>query len=308
MWVLFSLLSSFFLAGYDLLKKGSLRNNAFIPVLFLSSISGAVLFLLVVIGSRCGFLSSSSIIHIPEASFHEHLMFFLKSVIVGSSWFLAYMAISKLPVTIVIPIGATGPLWTLIGALLIFHERFTLQQWIGITIVLTFFYLFSVAGRKEGISFHNNRWVYAMIGSTIIGAISSLYDKYLLLHYNRMAVQAWFSIYMVLFILPALLFLWYPRRNKTTPFQWRWTIPAIAVVLSVADFFYFYALSDPESQIGIVSIIRRTSAVLGFTFGAIIFKEENIRRKGLALVGILIGILILILNPTLIKEFLHRIF
>ena len=97
-------------------------------------------------------------------------------------------------------------------------------------------------------------------------------------------------------MLPFLLLLWYPKRKHTTRFQWRYTIPTIGLVLSGADFLYFYALSEPESLIGIVSLIRRGSVIIAFSFGAILFKEGNLKRKAFALLGILAGIILLVIG------------
>lgn len=296
MWLTFAIISSVLLGFYDLTKKASLKDNAFIPVLFLSTTVAAAIFGVVVILSRLGIFANDTLLYVPQITKEEHLLFFIKSVIVGSSWFLAYMGMTYLPITIVVPIRATGPFWVIIGALILFDERFSLIQWIGILVVLIFFYIFSLAGKKEGVKFRKNKWIYAIIGATIIGAISGLYDKFLLFDHHRMAVQAWFSIYMVLVMLPFLMLLWYPKRKTTVPFKWRLTIPAIAIVLSLADFFYFYALSQPEALIGVVSLIRRGSVVIAFSLGAVIFKEGNIKRKSIALAGILVGIVLLILG------------
>ena len=296
MWLFLAVFSSLFLGVYDILKKSSLKQNAFIPVLFLATSTGAILFGVLVLLSHFSILSESNLLFIPDVPIEQHGLFFLKAIIVGSSWFLSYMALSQLPITIVVPIRATGPFWVLIGALILFDERFTPIQWAGILIVLIFFYIFSIAGKKEGISFLRNKWIFAIIGGTIFGALSGLYDKHLLMHYNRMAVQAWFSIYMVVIFLPFLLILWYPKRRDTKPFIWRWTIPAIGVVLSIADFLYFYALSDPDSLIGIVSLVRRGSVIISFSLGAVLFQEGNVKRKLFALTGILLGIILLVVG------------
>ncbi len=76
-------------------------------------------------------------------------------------------------------------------------------------------------------------------------------------------------------------------------FQWRWSIPLIAVFLLFADYMYFYALSIPDSMISIISVLRRGGVLVAFTLGAVLFKEKNIKRKGIYLLGILIGILII---------------
>ncbi len=294
MWLLLSIFSSIFLGSYDLLKKWSLRANAFVPVLFLATLTGAIAFAFFVLCSHFQLFDESNLFYVPRVPAEQHALFFLKAVIVGISWYLSFMALSHLPITIVVPIRVTGPFWVLIGSLIIFQERFTTLQWAGIITVLVFFYIFSLAGQKEGIRFIRNKWIYAIVAATMLGAVSGLFDKHLLMHYNRMAVQAWFSIYMVAIMLPFLLLLWYPRRKVLPRFQWRWSIPAIGLVLATADFLYFLALSDPESLIGIVSLVRRSSVVLSFSLGAMIFKEGNIRKKAYALIGILLGMVLLI--------------
>jgi transporter family protein len=220
----------------------------------------------------------------------------LKSIIVGSSWFLAYNAISMLPLTIVIPIRSTGPMWTLIGAIIFYAERLTAIQWTGIAIVLCFFYYFTLAGRHEGISFFRNKWIFAAIGATLLGAVSSMYDKYLFTSFNRMFIQSWYSIYMIPVMLPVLLFIWYPQRKKRKKFSWSIYIHLIGVMLVVSDFLYFYSLAQEGALIAVLSIIRRTSVVISFVAGVIFFGESNIRRKGIALLGILIGVTLIVLG------------
>lgn len=294
MWLILSIFSSIFLGSYDLLKKWSLRDNAFIPVLFLATLTGAIVFTLFVLCSHFRVFDASNLFYVPPVPPEQHALFFLKALIVGISWYLSFMALSHLPITIVVPIRVTGPFWVLMGSMVIFQERFNSMQWVGIITVLVFFYFFSLAGQKEGIRFIRNKWIYAIVGATILGAVSGLFDKHLLMHYNRMAVQAWFSIYMVAIMLPFLLLLWYPRRKELPRFRWRLSIPAIGLVLATADFLYFMALSDPDSLIGIVSLVRRSSVVLSFSLGALIFKEGNLRKKAFALAGILVGMVLLI--------------
>ncbi len=296
MWIALGLISCLFLGFYDIVKKASLKDNAVIPVLFLASSTGAVLFTPFIIASWAGWIEPGHLLYVPAVGGTLHGLIFLKSMLVGSSWIFAYYALKHLPITIVTPIRATGPVWTLFGALILFSERYNIWQWAGIMTVLTFFYIFSLAGRKEGISFMRNKWILYIALATLLGSISTLYDKYLITHYDRMAVQAWFSVYMIPVFLPFLLGMWYPRRKSITPFEWRWTIPVIGILLSLADFAYFYALSYDDALITILSVLRRTSVVVSFAFGALIFKEGNLKHKALALLGILAGVLLIVLG------------
>jgi transporter family protein len=294
-WILLAFFSAFLLGIYEIFQKISLTQNAVLPVLFLSTLIDALLFLpVVILAYSKGYSNTNSLLSFSNLTFYDHCLLALKSLIVGSSWLLAYYAIKYLPITITGPIRSSGPIWTLLGALLIFGERLTFYQWIGLSITIVFYYLFSLSGQKEGISFKKNKWVLFMVFSTIIGSISSLYDKYLVAHYSRLAIQAWYYIYMVPIMLLPLLFIWYPNRYRTEKFEWRFTIPLISICLTAGDYLYFWSLSYPNSLIAVVSTIRRGSVIFSFSIGAFLFKEKNILRKGLILLGILIGIAIII--------------
>ncbi|MDR0815235.1 MAG: DMT family transporter [Bacteroidales bacterium] len=294
MWIFLALLSAILLGVYDILKKFSLRDNPVFLVLLISTFTGALIFLpAVVMSGLFPEYAVQQFWYIAPANIRTHGLIGVKSCIVGASWVLSYYAVKYLPLTIVSPIRSTGPLWTLIGALVIFGERLNPLQWVGLAASLTCFWLFSQAGRKEGFSFRNNRWIWCIYAGTLLGSISGLYDKYLLAHYDRMVVQAYFSLYLVPVILPFVLFKWLPSR-KQQPLHWRYTIPLIGICLTLADYVYFYALSFPDSLVSIVSTVRRCSVVVPFLAGTILLHEKNIRRKALCLLGMLIGIGIII--------------
>lgn len=294
MWVFFAIISALFLGIYDIFKKNSLKHNAVLPVLLLSSLTSTLIFLPIIVYSKFNPGFSEHLLYVPEISWYQHGLIFLKSIIVASSWILSYYAMKHLPITIVSPIRSTGPVWTLLGALIIFSEKLNGLQWLGISVSLFFFYLFTLAGNREGISFRNNKWIYFIIAGTLIGSASGLYDKYLIKEINNMAVQAWFSVYMIPVLLPMVYFIWYKRINNTTKFGFRYTIPLIGITLTIADFCYFYALTDDNSLIAIVSSLRRSSVIFTFILGAFIFKEKNIARKLILLIGMMLGILVIL--------------
>lgn len=298
MWVLLALLSAGFLGFYDVIKKHSLNGNAVIPVLFFACFSSLLIFSPIFIFSYFNPTELKNVgLFIPTINFYQHKLILLKSAIVVSSWILAYFALRNLPITIVSPIRATGPIWTLIGAILLFSEKLNCWQWIGIIITLSSFYLFSFSGKAEGIIFKNNKWIWFIVSATILGSISSLYDKYLMQRLDRMAVQAWFTFYQVVLLLPFTMIFYFPQRKKI-PFTWKWSVPLIGLFLLVADFAYFYALSMPGSLVSLVSAIRRSGVVIAFFAGALIFKEKNRKKKAFYLIGIMSGVLFIIFGSN----------
>lgn len=297
MWLLLAFLSATLLGFYDAFKKQSLKNNAVLPVLFLNTIFSSLIFLPFILLSR--FMPEcldGTIVNVPSAGWEEHKYIIIKSFIVLSSWIFGYFGMKHLPLTIVGPINATRPVMVLVGALILFGERLNTYQWIGVILAILSFFMLSRSGKKEGIDFKRNKWIFFVVMAAIMGAVSGLYDKYLMGRLNPMLVQSWYNIYQVFIMCPIILLLWMPKRKESTPFRWTWTIIFISIFLSAADFAYFYALSYDDSMISIVSMVRRGSVLVSFTFGALFFKEKNLKSKAVDLLLVLMGMFFLYLG------------
>lgn len=297
MWAILGILSAGFLGFHEIFKKVALQRNAVLPVLLWGTAAGALIFIPFIVISR---LFPSFSVHygifIPSADFQAHLMFFIKSIIVSTAWLFGYFSVKHLPVTLLAPLNSSGPVWTMLGAILIYGEQMNILQWIGIGISLGFYYALSFRGDRMGVDKQNKKWIFFAFLSIIFNSISALFDKYLVREYDRIAMQSWFSIYTTLIFIVIIAIIWYPKREKTTPFKWRWSIPLIGFFLVIADFLYFKALSYEGSLVSILIIIRRASAVLVFAAGAIYFKESSLRQRGIVLAGILIGVALVIIG------------
>ena len=297
MWLLLAFLSATLLGFYDAFKKQSLKDNAVLPVLFLNTIFSSLVFLpFILLSVAAPALLEGSLLYVPSASWQAHGLILLKSFIVLSSWILGYFGMKHLPLTIVGPINATRPVMVLVGAMLLFGERLNLYQWVGVLLAIASFFMLSRSGKKEGIDFKHNRWILFIVLAAVMGAVSGLYDKYLMKQLPPMLVQAWYNLYQVLIMCPVILLLWMPLRKQSTPFSWRWTIILISLFLCAADFAYFYALSLPGSMVSIVSMVRRGSVVVSFLFGAWVFREKNLKSKAVDLILVLIGMFFLYLG------------
>lgn len=80
------------------------------------------------------------------------------------------------------------------------------------------------------------------------------------------------------------------------PFRWDWSLLLIAVFITISDILYFYSLSCEGSLLAVVSMLRRSSVVVTFLGGAILFKEKNLRAKGWVLLLLLAGMVLLFLG------------
>ena len=300
MWLILAFMSAALLGCYDSFKKQALRSNAVIPVLFLNTLFSSLIFLPFIILSHTGTTLDGSVFHVASGGWEVHKYVVLKAVIVLSSWILGYFGMKHLPLTIVGPLNATRPVMVLVGALLVFGERLNVWQWIGVALAVASFLMLSRSGRKEGIDFKHDHWIYMIVGAAALGALSGLYDKYLMapeseggVGLDRMLVQSWYNIYQCALMLAMLLLLWWPKHKETTPFHWTWSILGVSLFLSTADFLYFYSLSLPSAMISIVSMVRRGSVVVSFLFGALFFHEKNLRAKAFDLALVLLGMVFL---------------
>lgn len=298
MWVFLAFVSAFFLGFYDIAKKKSLNGNAVLTVLFCNTIFGALIFSPFVIISTAspqiveGTIFNASLIAgygegTAATPLQAHLMVILKTFIVLGSWIMGYFALKHLPITIAGPVNAIRPVLVLIGAVLIFSERLNLIQWLGVGISLLSLFLLSLSGRKEGIDFRTNKWVFILFGAVIMGAVSGLYDKFIMKMLPPLFVQSRFNIYQVVVMGTILLIM---NRHTSVKFEWRWWIPLISIFISIADFAYFYSLSFDDALIAVISMIRRGSVIVSFAAGALLFREKNLKAKAMDLGLILLGL------------------
>ena len=288
MWLILAFMSAALLGCYDSLKKHALKGNAVIPVLPF------------IVLSATSDVLDGTIFHTASGGWELHKYIVLKAFIVLSSWILGYFGMKHLPLTIVGPINATRPVMVLVGALLVFGERLNVWQWVGVLLAVASFLMLSRSGKKEGIDFKHDHWIYMIVGAAALGAISGLYDKYLMapvesggVGLDRMMVQSWYNIYQCGMMGAMLWLLWWPKHEQTTPFHWSWSIVGVSLFLSTADFVYFYSLSLPDAMISIVSMVRRGSVIVSFMFGAMFFHEKNLRAKAFDLALVLLGMLFL---------------
>ena len=298
-WVLLAFVSSLCLGFYDISKKIALRDNSVVDVLTASIvISSAILAFPLLISRLAPEIASDSFYYVPQLDLRGHLLTIVKSGIVLSSWICAYLALKHLPISVVSPWQATRPMWTLIGALLIFGERLNGWQWVGVTLAIGSIFAFSIGQHRRNKLSKNKqdkRYYIALALAILIGAASGLYDKYMMRQFHHNAVQVYYTCYQAVMMLIVWTIDRYAKGRKTIDLRPTSIIPIvlISVFLVISDNVYMLALQDPDSMIAVVSTIRRGGTVIGFAYGLIFLKEPDPWKKLLAMCGILAGLVCL---------------
>lgn len=292
-WLLLAVLSALFLGIYEVAKKTAVSGNAVLPCLFLGSLSGlAILLPFTLLASQFPDASAQVGALPSPLDLHGHLLVAAKAALVTSSWIGTYFALKHLPLSIASPIRASSPLFTVLGAVALFREAPTPRQWAGMGLVMASYWGFALLGRREGIRFGRNPWIWALFAGTLLGSLSGLYDKHLLqsAHVPPASLQLWFTLYNA--ALQAVL--WWPQRRSSTHFQWRWSVFAVGALLILADAVYFRALAAPGALVSVVSLVRRSNVVVSFALGTVLLREKNLRAKLVPLAGILLGLALLL--------------
>ena len=306
MWVVLAFVSALCLGFYDISKKVALRDGSVVDVLTASILISSCILLIPLLLSRLApSLMSETAFFVPTLDLRGHLLTLLKSVIVLSSWLCAYLALKHLPISVVSPWQATRPMWTLIGAMLIFGERLNPWQWIGVLLAIGSIFLFQLSSfdfRLSTLSRPRLRSNYylALALAIIIGAGSGLYDKYIMRLYDHNAVQVYYTLYQAVMMLCVWMIVnqknLQSKISNIKSIKQFWAIILISLFLIVSDNVYMLALQDPDSMIAVVSTIRRGGTVIGFAYGLIFLKEKDPYKKVLCMLGILAGLICLALG------------
>ena len=304
MWVVLAFISALCLGGYDISKKIALKGHRVVDVLTLSIlISSLILSLPLILSRLCPGVTEGTAFYVPRLDLQAHLLTLLKSCIVLSSWIFAYISLKHLPLSVVSPMQATRPMWTLIGALFLFGERLNGWQWTGVLLAIGTILVYSLSirsSKKTRTPEGEKKYYIALVLAILIGSCSGLYDKFMMRHYDHNAVQVYYTFYQA----AMMGIIWFVSRAKQTKsiqnskikIQNVLPIALISVFLVISDNVYMLALRDPDSLIAVVSTIRRGGAVIGFAYGLVFLQEPEPKKKIACMIGIMAGLICLALG------------
>ena len=295
MWLWAAVGSAILLGIYDVFKKQASTRNDVLHILLVATALSTVLLSPFILTSVFGWhWLDDTVFNVGDGTLHDHLLVLLKSVIVAISWITGLMGLKNLPITTAGTIKTSRPVFVLLGSILIFGERLNLWQWVAIIIALFALWLLGRTSKKEGVDFARNKWIFCMWVAVLTGVISALLDKHLMSSMRPMFVQGWCNFYITVIMAAIVLFGRFAHRQYYKPYKHDWAIWLIALFIVGSDFLYFLSLSGEGSMLSVVSMLRRSSVIITFLCGAVVFKERNLRQKGLALLILLISMAILV--------------
>ena len=276
MWIWMALASAVLLGLYDVAKKTALKHNGTYWILFVSTALCSLMLL--------PFITAGTL--------PDHLRLMFKAVLVTTSWVSGMIALQLLPITTVSTFKASRPVFVVLFSVLLFGERPSPMQWIGIAAVLIALWLLSLSSSREGLSFKGNKGFWAMAVSVLTGVASAMWDKHIMPGMQPLFVQSWTNIYITL-LLGAVILIRSLHGHKEK-LRLHWTLPVIAVLITGADMLYFFALKQDGAMLSVISLVRRASVIITFALGALVFKERRIAQKAGVLALMLAGLVLLV--------------
>ncbi|MFM7346851.1 MAG: EamA family transporter [Tagaea sp.] len=286
MWVVFGLCAGFILGIYDIATKKGMSGNDVLPVVFWSSVFGALCWLPPILA-----LSFDAVSPVRGAGLTAHLLLLPKSAMMTASWILAYYAVKRLSLSLAGAVRASGPIWTMAGGVVLFAEVLTPLQSAGLTVTVAAYYAFAVVGRKEAVFAGDFAALLLMLCATLCSALVTVYDKYLVvaLELGALDIQAWSAVQRTTIAGLACLI---AARRGFDGFRLRRpdrSIVVIGVTWVAAEYVYFLAYRDPEAMVTLLSVLRRMSLVVSFAYSAAYMGEANLRLKTAMIAGLLAG-------------------
>ena len=281
MWLWLALLSALLLGFYDISKKQALAKNGPIEVLFAATAISTLL------------LTPCLVIY--GGPWEHHLMLVAKAVLVSASWISGMYALKLLPITTVSPLKATRPFFVVLLSLLIFGEKLNALQYAGVALALASIALTSFSGRRDDAGAGSRSGYVAIAVSIAAGVASALYDKHIMVQMHPLFVQSWTNLYITV-VVGLYLLVTRSVSHSRAAFRWDWILLLTALLITGADMAYFFALGSEGALLSVISIVRRAAVLVTFVFGALIYKEKNLRGKAFALFLLLAGMVCLMLG------------
>ncbi|MDZ7708803.1 MAG: EamA family transporter [Roseovarius sp.] len=201
---------------------------------------------------------------------------------------LQAMAYSRGAYTVVYPIvRGTGPLFAVIGAWLIFGERFTGVQWLGLAVLLSGIF---------GLALYNLRFyplqrdtlrmaLGLAVATGLFVALYTTYDAYgIRAAADPFTFLAWFFMLDGLSILPIAWSRWraMPVRPAPGPLMVRGVVGGLVAFLSFGSIM----LATRLDKVGEAAVLRETSTVFAALIGWLVLRE-TVGPRRIALMGLI---------------------
>jgi drug/metabolite transporter (DMT)-like permease len=235
--------------------------------------------------SFCLVAALFSLLLLPYANFNISLYSVMLILLVATISAVIYVLIARVykhsNVTVSSPVLSTLPqLFVVVLALIFLGEQLSPIKYVSIAVMLVaIYFLMFKTGAKHKRPFEKDVYVYFLVGSAVLTAVSGILLKYVLTDVSPITYLILLQCFMAIEMM-AYMHLRYGGVKEIAKNTRKFIAPIIAAAAFTTAYrlFYYYAVSS--AFIALASpLLSAFTAIMVVLIGVVIFKEGDMKRK-----------------------------
>ena len=268
-WFFYSLLCAFSVASADALSKMAM-NRSLPHLITWVRVCYSIPFLLLLVPFT----------DIPKLDLTFFLIVCVLLPLDLTAIFLYVKAINLSPLSLTLPFLALTPVFLMCSSYFFLGELPEKKAFIGILLVALGAYLLNIKSTSKGLlepfrAIFREKGSVLMIVVAFIFSITTCLGKIAINHSSVIFFGIFYPVAAALIITPILLFKFKAHISKLFSRPVLFALIGFAMALMIVCHFKAVSLIDVSYMIS----VKRTSLIFGVIYGAILFKETNIRER-----------------------------
>lgn len=281
MWMIYVLIYSCMKGARDLVKKKALQKSSATEVL-LFYICAA--FLLVLPDAPVAMKADFSVLPLVA----------LKSLVLFFAYLCAFHAIKALPISLYGVVDLSRMMFSILLSVTFLQEVMGPWQVVGMVLVAAGILLLKVPQKGNPVVNDSKRiFIVLAFLQSFLNACSGVLDKIICRTMTSGQLQFWYMLFItVLYVIYAIVIRLKIDWKAILKNYWIWII---SVLYIIADRFLFMANNIEESQVVLMTLIKRSGCIVTILGGRLFFHEKRVGYRLLCAMVILSGILLAVL-------------
>ena len=280
LWVLFVLLYGIFKGAREPIKKKILEKHDVISALFAYTFIG---FLMTVPLARDVF----------SIDLKTFALISLKSFVIFFAWIATFVAVKKLSVSFYSVMDLSRVIFSTLMGVFFLGEGLTIKGIISLVLVVIGLYLVN-RQKEETEKATDNRYVWLVLFSCLLNAVSGTMDKYLMASKMVTSIQLQFWFMLMLSAMYYIYILVTGKKVGIVACAKNPYVYILSFLLIAGDRLLFVANSFDSSQVTIMTLVKQSSAIVAILSGKIVYSEKIARKlwcAGIIIFGIVLAVI-----------------
>lgn len=278
-WVFFVLLYGIFKGVREPIKKKILEKHDLVSSLFAYTFIG---FLMTVPMARDVFSVDAKIF----------VLILVKSFVIFFAWLATFAAVKKLSVSFYSVMDLSRVVFSTLMGVMFLGESLTFKGVISLLLVLLGLYLAN--SKKDEIDKKtDNRYVWLVLVSCFLNAVSGIMDKYIMSTKTVSSIQLQFWFMLMLSVMYYIYILAKGKKVEIVACAKNPYVYILSFLLVAGDRLLFVANSYESSQVVVMTLIKQSAAIVAILSGKLVYGEKISRKlwcAGIIIFGIVLAI------------------